>query len=523
MGGDDDTPANMALSLTRKIGFAAIVGLLALLSIASEAMGQAATESVDLAWAEVMEAYEAQDRVRLSAAAERTLPSLDRALTTASAQDDAWRALQRQRGFVLGVLGRVRESREAFAAVEDDAWLDPSFLSLRFDAAAFAEDGRGMVEVIEALVRLRGDAPDSVVANLSDGIVGSLHRRLIDDPELSERFVEALIAADWNRNAAPGARDWVFARAMRSRFDRGDEIGAIRFLDRIQGPQALVETFLRNRYAGLWPIIEQRAGADLGRLAQSYEATLRDAQAIDPANVAVLELYVLHLNELGRHAEALALAAPVVDDADRVDDAGEKGFWLVNHAAYSELALGRGDAALTRMERLLGRGIEANPMLISMAINRVLMLRSLGRYDQALAGAEALAAQTEGNNIASDYGRMLIWSAAACSAHALDQREAAAQWRARLEATPQTNESAVLRAYLCLDDLAAAEAFVIERLASANPTTMLKALQRSSVDSRPTPTDAELAARFEALRERSAVRAAIARIGRVREFAFSVS
>lgn len=470
-----------------------------------------------------MDAYEGQDRDRLAAAAESALPLLDRALETTSREGETWRELQRQRGFVLGVLGRLEESREAFAAVQAGAWLDPSFLSLRFDAAAFAEDHLGMLEVIEALVRLQGDAPDGAVANLAEENVGSLYRRLVDRPELSARFAEALITADWNRDAAPGARDWIIVRAMQNRFLNGDEAGAIRLLDRVESPQALIATLIQNRYAGLWPIIERRVGTDLARIAAFYEETLARAHAADPENVSIIELYALHLSETGQHAEVLTLVTPITDDATRLDAAGERGFWLINHAAYAEMALGRGDAALARMERLIARGFEAGPELISMAINRILMLRSLGQYEQALAEAEALAVRTETGNLASDYGKMFIWSAAACSAHALGQDETAARWRARVEANPEANEKAALLTYRCMNDMAAAEAFVIERLASDDPTAMLKEFQHSTVSSRLSPADEELRRRFEALRAQPAVRAALERVGRVLEFAISVS
>lgn len=525
--------ARMTGSFARAIAFVglAALALLPLPTLARPASSpsvpedhpeERARDNAERLWAELNAAREEGDGASIVRAAERALPIHEARIAELPAGSPARNRAAMRLGLIEAVLGRLESSRAAFAQVEGsrDRY---EYLLLRLDAAAMFEDWDAMFDALEGLVAIEGAAPDSFVSTLTEDQIASVNMALIDDPRRRDRFAELLAASNWNRDAGPGARDWIFVSAMQSHFARGDEAGAIRLLDRVEGPQALVETLIQNRYAGLWPIIEARAGADLALFAAAYEDTLAREYRADPDNATLVELSVLHMSDMGRHAEALALAAPIADDPRRVAATDREGLWIVNHAAYAELALNRPDAALARMERLVARGLDSHPELISMAINRVLMLGSSGLYARALVEAEALAARTEAEPLASDYGEMFLWSAAACSAHALGQRDVAARWRARIDAMPDANEHATMRTYLCMDDMAAAEAFVIRRLTSDEPIEMLKSFQRSAIVASRTPADAELRARFEALHNRPAVRAALERVGRIRQFAISVS
>lgn len=77
----------------------------------------------------------------------------------------------------------------------------------------------------------------------------------------------------------------------------------------------------------------------------------------------------------------------------------------------------------------------------------------------------------------------------------------------------------LMRAYLCADDMAAAERFALARFHGDAPADMLKVFQRSTFPTARTLRDAELQQRGQSLLARPTVRAAVERIGRVDTFA----
>lgn len=424
-------------------------------------------------------------------------------------------------GVIHAILGSAEESQAAFALIAAAHRRSRDFASLRLVAANLLQDSRGVIEALEAFVAVEGSGSGSLVRELTDEQVAFLDIGLIGDEEAQGELAEILLAGGWRVDAAPGTRDWLYIRAMRRRFEQGDRAGATEALESVRSPQALMATFVERRFAPLWPEIEARHGSDLSRRSAEFQSAIDAAYRSDPSNLQILIAYHGHLAETGQYERALALVAPIADDMERIAAAGEDGYWAVNAAADTELALGRGDQALARMDRLIDLGVSENPALISMAINRVAMLFALDRHDEALTGAEELAALDERQPLASPYGQMWIWSTAACAAHELSRSETVARWREKLEASPDDNPAALMRTYLCIGELASAERLLIQRLEGDDPASMLLALQESTFDPPRTQRNQELQRLARTLLERPSVSAAIERVGRIGRFAYA--
>jgi len=205
------------------------------------------------------------------------------------------------------------------------------------------------------------------------------------------------------------------------------------------------------------------------------------------------------------------LLEPWTRDFGRVEEGGEKVFWLVNEAAFALNTLGRSDEAVALMEKLIALDIGKHPYLINMAINHGDLLIAAGRHADAARYSEALFAT--GKAGASPYGQMWMWANAACSHAHAGWPDQAAPWVDRLNAGSDDNPSAHLEALLCLGDLDSAEPLMLKRLDSDDADELLVDLQDYTLGGR--GIDPSLAARMASLRARPAVAAAIARRGRL--------
>jgi tetratricopeptide (TPR) repeat protein len=186
--------------------------------------------------------------------------------------------------------------------------------------------------------------------------------------------------------------------------------------------------------------------------------------------------------------------------------------WLINEAGYALVALGRGDEAVALMRRLLALPIADNGALIGPFINQAEILYSVGRYGEALDHARMLA--RDDAHYANDYGKMWISSGLVCALGALNRAAEAAPELERMRAQSDVNPAALTRAYLCVDDEAAAAALMVHRLQSDDPEAAVLALQTYSL-SHVSARDAALFERLAALRDRPEVRAALDHVGHV--------
>jgi hypothetical protein len=345
--------------------------------------------------------------------------------------------------------------------------------------------------------------------------------------ETNGRVAEMLLTANWGADRPPGDRDWIYSFAFARRVAAGDEAGARDVLGRMQAPDYLAELLINPAYAEYHGEIETRHGADLGESAERLRAALEAMWDARRGEARYLLDYMIALRALGRHQEIADRFTPLVDAAQAAMAAGDSenfllnadGFFVVDYLAEAEMYLGRSDAAEARMNGLLALGFEGHPALINQGINGLDLYFQEGRYDEALARARALDALDDA--VASPYGRMFIWGAAACAAHLQGEADEAARWRARLTEDPTVNAPDVFDTLLCLDDPDAAAAFAIEMLAGEDPITLLMTFQDLRLWRPIGAYDALLRERRDAVLARPDLRRAIDAAGGIHSFALA--
>jgi len=434
----------------------------------------------------------------------------------AAAGDDLDRALwlDNLRALILAVLERNEDAGIMIDRILEARPTNPRFYAGAWYASQRMADHRRSAAVIEQASRnvagrgwagLRELFGRETVWRVMQGLEEA------DDQDTKARMAEALLRIGWPAPDEGEAADGLRARLVTYRVARGDRAGAIEAASGLTAPLPILQLVVQRKYDGVFA-----GGPDpLARFNAALERRdLRTAEALaaTPSNVRRLLDRAQFLRTVGRDAEALALLEPSTRDLRATVAADDLGMWLINEAVYALLSLGRRQDAAALMGRLVGLPIAEHPELISASINYAEVLWEVGRFEDSLAHARLLERDAASN--ASEYGKMWIRSAIVCALASLDRAAEAAPTLTLMRANSERNQAALMRAYLCLNDMAAAEALMIARLESDDPVDAVLALQDYQLAGPAAGAD-PLEERLRALAARPAVRAALERIGRV--------
>lgn len=336
-------------------------------------------------------------------------------------------------------------------------------------------------------------------------LLGELEKA--DDDANRVRLAEALYRIGWPGDGDLEAPDHLRTILIDGRLAQRDRAGAMTIAAGITTPASVLKLVLLKRYDPVVGADSDRAALLASAIAGYDRATATAISGATPSLARVLDR-ARYFRSLGREEEAYALLAPYTRDVPATAANGEFGMWLVNEASYALLSLDRDDEAVTLMARLVELPVEGNPGLVGPFINHIEILRSAGRAAEALAHAQRLERDYAG--FANDYGKMWISAGIVCALAALGRQAETAPLMERMAAS-DANPAATTRAYLCLNDMAAAEALLIRRLEDErHQEAAVLALQDYQVENDPDP----LVERLLTLRERPAVRAALERVGR---------
>ncbi|HVQ09795.1 MAG TPA: hypothetical protein VMS43_15305 [Allosphingosinicella sp.] len=447
-----------------------------------------------------------------AAYAAETLRHLDRLAPSLAGDAEAGLALDNLRLLALAKLERRAEAGAVTESVLARRPTDPSHYFGPWVAALTFNDGAGALAVIEAASRTvpgiaRPQLREMLARETVMAIFGQFHADR--DRALRVRLAEALFHIGW-----PGD-DNVIGDDLRmilieDRLDHRDVPGATGFAATVTTPANVLPLLVRKRYDPLLPADADRL-AMLGRAIEGHERETAAALAAAPGDRQRLLARAQHLRSVGRNADALAVLAPATRDVAAAA-AEEPGMWMVNEAAYALIALDRDDEAVRLMDRIAALPLAQNSHLVSARINHLEILSSVGRHAEALDRAARLEA--DGGSFASEYGKAWIDSTRVCALAALGRTAEAAAPLARLRGWSELNAPALSRAYLCLGDLDAAAALLVQRLGRDDPGAAILALQDYRLSHGRGQTG-PLHERFLSLRERADVRAALDRVGRV--------
>ena len=323
------------------------------------------------------------------------------------------------------------------------------------------------------------------------------------------RLADALFRIGWQSHEADTG-DRLRMILLTDALERGDRAAARDYAAGITSPSTLAPLLILRRYDGLLPDTGDRLAPLRGALEERERATA-ELVARDGESLVFRLDRMQHLRAVGRGAEALALGQPQLRDPNASAAADENGMWIVNEAAYALLEAGRPAEAARLLAGLTSLPMERHGYLISSMINHGEILVQADRPAEALEHARRL--ERDFARYASDYGNMWIRATIVCALARLDRGAEAAPTLATMRAAETANPAALTRAYLCVNDLDAAERLIITRLGSDEPEEAVMALQTYGLDRTP----GALEARLLAVRERPAVRAALDRVARLVE------
>lgn len=234
-----------------------------------------------------------------------------------------------------------------------------------------------------------------------------------------------------------------------------------------------------------------------------------------PRQIGSVATQAVSLMEVGRLVDALALLDDALGKVNAAagqtafDDQKDNLRWALDYRNRVLWRMGRWDEAITTQTKARDNAAASGGDVVSQKINLADLLYLRGRARDALIELNGVT-----NDTASDYGLMEAEQVRVCSYAQLGDRD---RLKASLDTLRSHRDDAPnpLRAALaCADDEAGLAAMIIARL--DDPLTRndeLGALQIYLPEPHPTDFEALVSKRFEAVRDRADVRAAVAKYG----------
>lgn len=345
------------------------------------------------------------------------------------------------------------------------------------------EQYQGNADMIRTLIALQLDARDApaalrtletartsqpaVVEALDRDWVRMLSSQIHDLPrddrqKAQEDLCITLANGRWQQQPRTAAGNGMLGCAIEAQARRGRIADARALLAENPSVETLVNLAVDKRYAGLWPDFAPQVtagfkGAIADEVAQAAEAASRAPDDFEAAT-----RYLRALRTAGQPERAVKAGRALADRKDRIEAIGSSAFWFVNEYAYALAESGRVDEAIARMDGLIALGVDSYPDLVSQVINRAQMLNLWDR--SALALPAFVEADEKFAGHASLFGRMWIWSGAACALHDLGRGAEARVYQDKLAQKPEENVAAVTLAAACRDDRKTIEAQLLARL-----------------------------------------------------------
>ncbi|HEY5713382.1 MAG TPA: tetratricopeptide repeat protein [Allosphingosinicella sp.] len=381
-----------------------------------------------------------------------------------------------------------------------------------WEVASALRDPVTLIEVVEAAARnVPPPGRSSLFTSFDMDRMANLSNYLRSDEraEWRERLAAALVTLGWPGPEDPETADYFRMVLIDRALARRERSRAAEIARTLATPDSLVSMMVVRRYDGLarndGPAALENAIANLDRVSAA-------AATAHPDDHMAILVRAQFLRRLGRYEEALVLLRPYLTDVAATAAPHSQGIWLVNDAAYVLLSLGRNDEAVALMRQLVALNLETYPDLIGPRINFAEILGRSGHPGEVLDYVASMEVQLSRG--ANEYGRMEAASAATCALSDLGRAGEATAWIERMRAQEGENWKALLHAYFCLNDLDSAETLLLRKLGGADPEGAIVMLQDYGPDGPGVPVN-PLHSRFDTVRARPAVAAALARVGRV--------
>ena len=403
------------------------------------------------------------------------------------------------------VLDRLLRRRPTEAEAYRQLW----WTALRMDDLPLA------VNVLEQASRtVRSSGWAELRSLVPADVAGQLLRTLSGEREAERvRLARALFHIGWAGDPPgdPGWTDSLRTILLEASLREGDRVTAAEYASGITGVRDSLELIVQPRFDDIFAPGMDRVER-LREALREEDRQTAEALALDPGGIDATFDRAIYLRSIAREEEALALLEPFTRDLPAVVASDRLGMWMVNEAARALIALGRDDEAIAMMEQLVALPLDQYPELIGPSINLAGMLVETGHPADALRQVERLdQIAAEASN---DYGKMLIATAAVCAFAQLEQPSGAEPWLERMRPNGAEYPEPMLRAHLCVGDLAAAETLLLAQLEEDKLDTPLDGLQNYQLGEI-RPALRPFHERLIALRDRPRARARLEQVGRV--------
>ena len=387
---------------------------------------------------------------------------------------------------------------------------------------------KGQIPVLAFDVALRMDRPQLaydkalLVASKFPGDISSLDltaiNAVITSLENGRRFDDtqklraALFEAGYQGSPAGETADYLFRDLVNGYLKREDLVNAIRVSSAITTVDVLVAMLVDARYQELWPSIETAMGGGFAKAAQRQRQRYSEIVKELPEDGQAVNMLVESLRLTGEAGEAATAGAKLLDDPVALGRDPEAYFWVLVKTAAADVESGNADKGLKRLAELASFRLDDYPDLVNHHLNRAALLLDQGRFDEAVA-----AAKLADSRYLSRYGKLWIKTFETCAlAQTADKKDPTLA--AALDALKDgsgDNPSGYALALLCANRMNEAEAWYVRRLGKEEwREVALRALQQYRQGSNEGEYYAALQQRLDLIRRRSAIKKAIARVGR---------
>jgi tetratricopeptide (TPR) repeat protein len=421
-------------------------------------------------------------------------------------------------GAIKAQLKDWQASADHYARATECPEMPKEAWSGRLDAALRASDTDGAAAAMQGILER---FPDALTGFTDEAVVTVLGRvrGLPKGPQRQFALLDALFDAGW-KPADPSIdlqNDWVTLAA--GLVDRGLTIRAARVAQTIRDPWALTMMRADKRFDDLFdhaapqfdPEVQSAVELEFRRkLVADHPDRL--GYVIDYADDLIHHLQPDLALKLLDDAQAFIARAPT--DKPAYSDLSEKAVWVKDYRRRALMQLGRIDEALAIEVEAAGEE-ERGGENVSQTINLAGLYAELGRPQEALTTLDRLKAN------ASPYGLMQVEKIRAIACAELGDKDGLAKSLDYLRTHEADAPGALIVPLMWAGDLDAVAAVYIRRL--ADPDLRLDALsdmQLFALGLHPTVSAARLRARWDALRARPDIKAAVDKVGRVGRYSF---
>lgn len=350
-------------------------------------------------------------------------------------------------------------------------WLGSALIAGRLDDA------------LEAMTLTIQGNPGDFSNVIEEDWVFDLLRQLRQNGRIADaERLEVQLANSRYGEADSSLRDYFRQSAVKVAIAGGDIAKAEAVAAQIVSVSILRNMLTEIAYRPIWEGLEQAVGPGMSLAkARALKAAEAEVEALgiaeqSPLAASAQTRLMQALWRSGRREEALRVGADGFASPAALADATQEGGWLVNAHAGLLAADGQTDAAVRRFDALADLGIESRPWLISMRINRAVLLLDHGRAKQLLGELNALEA--DAGRYGSPYAEQLVRRLRICALVADGQLEAANKLRADLLKHESDAPTASIAALKCLGDEDAATKILVASLADPQfSDTMVSGLQ----------------------------------------------